>query len=78
MAKATLAMLSSQLTSSELLNLAKDLKPLECGTKFRVQLEVAQQHAGGSINDVTDNLTIDALCGTAAFNGTWVVVDATN
>ena len=39
------------------------------------QLEVAQQHAGESINDVTDNLTIDALCGTAAFNGTWVSVE---
>jgi anaerobic selenocysteine-containing dehydrogenase len=43
-----------------------------------IQLEVAQQHAGESINDVTDNLTIDALCGTAAFNGTWVAVEATN
>jgi anaerobic selenocysteine-containing dehydrogenase len=41
-----------------------------------IQLEVAQQHAGGSINDVTDNLAIDALCGTAAFNGTWVAVEA--
>ena len=40
------------------------------------QLEVAQQHAGESINDLTDNLTIDALCGTAAFNGTPVTVDA--
>jgi len=40
------------------------------------QLEVARQHAGESINDVTDNLTIDALCGTAAFNGTLVAVDA--
>jgi anaerobic selenocysteine-containing dehydrogenase len=46
--------------------------------RLGVQLEVAQQHAGESINDVTDNLTIDALCGTAAFNGTWVAVDATN
>ncbi len=43
-----------------------------------IQLEVAQQHAGESINDLTDNLTIDALCGTAAFNGTWVSVEATN
>ena len=40
------------------------------------QLEVAQQHAGESINDLTDNLTVDALCGTAAFNGTRVTVDA--
>ena len=43
-----------------------------------IQLEVAQQHAGESINDLTDNLAIDALCGTAAFNGTWVSVEATN
>lgn len=41
-----------------------------------IQLEVAQQHAGESINDVTDNLAIDAVCGTAAFNGTWVEVEA--
>ena len=40
------------------------------------QLEVAQQHAGESINDLTDNQTIDALCGTAAFNGTVVAVAA--
>jgi anaerobic selenocysteine-containing dehydrogenase len=42
-----------------------------------LQMEVAKEHAGGSINDVTDDLTIDALCGTAAFNGTWVEVEAT-
>ena len=42
------------------------------------QLDVAQQHAGESINDLTDNQAIDALCGTAAFNGTWVAVEATN
>ena len=46
--------------------------------RLGVQLQVAQQHAGESINDVTDNLAIDALCGTAAFNGTWVEVEATN
>ena len=40
------------------------------------QLEVAQQHAGESINDLTDNQAIDALCGTAAFNGTLVTVAA--
>src|ERR1044072_3121021 len=39
-----------------------------------VQLEIAQLHAGESINDVTDNLAIDALCGTAAFTGTLVEV----
>lgn len=44
--------------------------------RLGVQLEVAQQHAGESINDLTDNLAIDALCGTAAFSGTWVAVDA--
>ncbi|MBC8029775.1 MAG: molybdopterin-dependent oxidoreductase [Pyrinomonadaceae bacterium] len=46
--------------------------------RLGVQLDVAQQHAGESINDVMDNQKIDALCGTAAFNGTWVVVDATS
>jgi hypothetical protein len=40
------------------------------------QLDVAQEHAGASINDVTDNLAVDALCGTAAFNGTPVQVEA--
>lgn len=39
-------------------------------------LAVAQDHAGESINDLTDNQAIDALCGTAAFNGTEVVVEA--
>src|SRR5882724_8400483 len=43
-----------------------------------IQISVAQRHAGESINDVTDDLTIDALCGTAAFNGTWVAVEGTN
>jgi anaerobic selenocysteine-containing dehydrogenase len=38
------------------------------------QLEVAQQHAGESINDLTDSQAIDAVCGTAAFNGTRVTV----
>jgi anaerobic selenocysteine-containing dehydrogenase len=41
-----------------------------------IQLAVAQENAGGSINDVTDNLAIDALCGTAAFNGTPVSIEA--
>ena len=43
-----------------------------------IQLGVAQRHAGQSINDITDDQTIDALCGTAAFNGTWVAVEAVN
>lgn len=41
-----------------------------------IQLGVAQQNAGASINDLTDHLAIDALCGTAAFNGTPVTVEA--
>ncbi|HEY0763580.1 MAG TPA: molybdopterin-dependent oxidoreductase [Pyrinomonadaceae bacterium] len=40
------------------------------------KMEVAQQHPGQSINDLTDNQAIDALCGTAAFNGTVVTVSA--
>lgn len=39
-----------------------------------IQLDVAQQHAGESINDLTDNQAIDTLSGTAAFNGTMVTV----
>ena len=39
------------------------------------QMEVAQQHAGQSINDLTDNQAIDALCGTAAFSATAVTVE---
>jgi anaerobic selenocysteine-containing dehydrogenase len=39
-----------------------------------IQIAVAEQHAGASINDLTDDQSIDALCGTAAFNGTWVSV----
>jgi hypothetical protein len=45
--------------------------------RLGVRLDVAQEHAGDSINDVTDDLSIDALCGTAAFNGTVVSVVAT-
>jgi anaerobic selenocysteine-containing dehydrogenase len=41
-----------------------------------VQLDTAQQHAGASINDLTDNQSIDTLSGTAAFNGTLVDVSA--
>ena len=40
------------------------------------QIEVAQQHAGASINDLTDHQAVDALCGTAAFNGTPVRVES--
>lgn len=34
-----------------------------------VRLSVAQQHAGASINDLTDELRVDALTGNAAFSG---------
>ena len=44
--------------------------------RFGNQLSVAQQHAGASINDLTDHQRVDALCGTAAFNGTAVTVAA--
>jgi len=40
------------------------------------RLAVAQQHSGASINDLTDELAIDEVCGTAAFNGTKVTVTA--
>jgi anaerobic selenocysteine-containing dehydrogenase len=40
------------------------------------RLSVAQQNSGASINDLTDELMIDEVCGTAAFNGTKVEVIA--
>src|SRR5215213_5825917 len=40
------------------------------------QQAIAQQHAGASINDLTDQQSVDMLCGTAAFNGTAVTVAA--
>ncbi len=39
------------------------------------RLAVAQQHSGASINDLSDEQSIDVICGTAAFNGTPVTVD---
>jgi len=39
-----------------------------------VKMDVAQGRPGASINDLTDDLVVDALCGTAAFNGTRVRV----
>lgn len=42
------------------------------------QLTVAEQHAGASINDLTDASRFDAICGTAAFNGTLVTVEASD
>jgi len=40
-----------------------------------VELRVARERAGVSINDVTDEARIDALSGNAAFSGTPVVVE---
>ena len=40
-----------------------------------VELRVARQHAGASINDVTDEARVDALSGNAAFSGTPVFVE---
>ena len=40
------------------------------------QQSIAQQYPGASINDLTDQQNVDALCGTAAFNGTPVTVAA--
>jgi hypothetical protein len=37
---------------------------------------VAAAHAGVSLNDLTDERSVDALCGTAAFSGTPVEVTA--
>jgi anaerobic selenocysteine-containing dehydrogenase len=41
-----------------------------------VRLGVAQQHAGVSVNDLTDTARIDALTGNAAVNGTPVTLHA--
>lgn len=40
-----------------------------------VALETARQHAGVSVNDLTDDRMIDALCGNAALNGVPVRVE---
>ena len=41
-----------------------------------VRLAVASAHAGASINDLTDELAIDALSGNAAFSGVAVAVES--
>jgi anaerobic selenocysteine-containing dehydrogenase len=41
-----------------------------------IQMDIAQQHAGVSINDLTDELYLDDLTGNAAFNGVAVRVEA--
>ena len=43
-----------------------------------VQLATAQAHAGVSINDLTDDLAIDPVCGNAALNGVAVEVSTIN
>jgi hypothetical protein len=44
--------------------------------KKGIRLSVAQQHAGVSINDLTDDKLIDTLTGNAAFSGVPVNVEA--
>jgi len=39
-------------------------------------MKIAQEHAGISINDLTDHKRIDELTGNAAFNGVGVRVEA--
>ena len=41
-----------------------------------VQQKIAQAHAGVSVNDLTDDTAIDALCGNAAVNGVPVRLEA--
>jgi anaerobic selenocysteine-containing dehydrogenase len=41
-----------------------------------VELRIARERPGASINDVTDDMRVDALSGTAAFSGTPVFVEA--
>ena len=42
--------------------------------RARVELSVAREHAGVSVNDITDDLLLDRLSGNAAFSGVPVVV----
>ena len=39
-------------------------------------LDIAQQHAGASLNDLTDEMDIDALTGNAVLNGVLVRIEA--
>jgi anaerobic selenocysteine-containing dehydrogenase len=41
-----------------------------------IQMDIAAQHAGVSVNDLTDELYLDDLTGNAAFNGVAVRVEA--
>jgi len=40
-----------------------------------IRLRVAQEHAGVSVNDLTDETFIDELCGNSALNGVEVTVE---
>jgi hypothetical protein len=40
-----------------------------------MRLRVAQEHAGVSVNDLTDETFIDELCGNSALNGVEVSVE---
>jgi anaerobic selenocysteine-containing dehydrogenase len=40
-----------------------------------VAIAVASQHAGASINDLTDDLRTDVITGAAAFSGTPVEIE---
>jgi anaerobic selenocysteine-containing dehydrogenase len=40
-----------------------------------IRLGVAEAHAGASVNDLTDEQSVDALCGNAALNGVPVLVN---
>ena len=44
--------------------------------RWGTRLTVANAHPGASINDLTDELAIDAVCGNAAFSGVPVTVEA--
>jgi anaerobic selenocysteine-containing dehydrogenase len=43
-------------------------------TRHGTKLSVAAEHAGVSINDITDDLEVDELSGNAAFSGTIVEI----
>jgi hypothetical protein len=42
--------------------------------RANVQLDVARQHAGVSVNDLTDEQMIDSLTGNAAFSNVFVQI----
>ncbi|MEM8906275.1 MAG: molybdopterin oxidoreductase family protein [Bacteroidota bacterium] len=50
--------------------------PQGWGHRQQTQMQVAAQHPGVSINDLTDEQRIDALTGNAAFNGIPVAIES--